>query len=62
MQRHITDRAPKTRGGARLKAYAGIDRRDARPLPPFFENVFRRARTRRAQARVTQFVAIERRG
>lgn len=61
MQRHVIDRAKKTRRGARLKAYTGIERRASGPLSPFFENVFRRARTRDARERVTQFLAIDRR-
>lgn len=61
MKRSIIDHAHRTRKGARLQRYAALERRPEGKLSPFFENVFRRARTRDAQAQLTQFLAIARR-
>lgn len=62
MRRSIIDHAHKTKRGARLPRFAALERRPDGQLTPFFENVFRRARTRDAQAKLTQYVAIARRG
>ena len=62
MRRSIIDHANPIRSGARLPRFAAMDRRPDGRLTPFFENVFRRARTRHTHAKLTQYLAIARRG
>lgn len=61
MKERLIERADKARHGGRLRAYTAIERQGRGPMSPFFENVFRRARSRRTQVKLGQYLAIERR-
>lgn len=62
MQRSMIDHSRKLAPGGRLKRYVAMERRPDGGLSPLMENVFRRARTRDAHAKVAQFLALARRG
>ncbi|MDJ1008545.1 MAG: hypothetical protein QNJ13_12045 [Paracoccaceae bacterium] len=60
MRRSIIDHTHRSRRGARLPRFAAMDRRPEGGLTPLFENLFRRARTRDAKAKLTHYLAIAR--
>lgn len=60
MRRLLLDHPKAGRQGKRLPRYAAVERRQGERLSPLFENVFRRARTRDTQAKLTKYLTIER--
>jgi len=62
MRHNLFDQASRRRRGARLKAYASIERRVSGPFSGRFATMFRRARAGDDAARLTRYLAIARHG
>lgn len=62
MRRHLLDHTKRRKPGARLLAYAGIERRAPEPMGATFASLFRRPRHRVPEAKLARFLAIARQG